>query len=384
MKNIPEQIVKLIFEKEYRELTADENNRLQLWLDESAGNKNAAKELSGLLRAYVKVNHYEHIDAEKAWKSVKARTLLRPKSRKNVLFRPATMAAAIIVPLFIIASLLYFMDSSRQFDNIKAGSPKAILELASGDKLMINSENQGAVLDAKGTEIGMNSENTLVCYPPSSGVKEDNTLIVPIGGEYRLVLSDGTKIAVNSGSKIRYPNVFNGSERVVELEGEAYFEVAKDADRPFIVKTRYSDVVVTGTKFNVCSYRDDNFQHITLEEGSVNIKRGEELSALTPGKQYFLDKITKKAQVTDVDTYLYTSWKEGVSRFQNMELDQLTAKMHRWYNIKFKFSNAEAKRLRFTGAFDRSSNLGEFVKIIESTTDVRFDWNDGEVLVSKK
>lgn len=232
-------------------------------------------------------------------------------------------------------------------------------------------------------KIGENKSNTLYCYPVHSSFKEKNTLLVPIAGEYRLVLSDGTRIYVNSGSKIRYPDVFGTDERVVELEGEAYFDVAKDPKHPFVVKTTQSEIKVTGTKFNISSYQDDSFEQVTLEEGRVEVSRKGEIFELIPGRQYFLDKKTEGISLSDVDPILYTSWKDGLFRFQNMDLLALSKKISRWYDIRFEFRDEKSKNLRFTGAFERRSSLNEFVKIIQSTTDVRFKLDGNTVFISQ-
>jgi transmembrane sensor len=385
MKTIPEQIVHLILAKRKRELTINEDYQLQDWLDSSSVNRDAANELSKLFEEFLRASQYQDIDIEDAWLKIKNRTSTDIELKRKVKFMSWKAIAAVLLPLFIIGSLAYyFQATSKTLANIKPGTSKAILELATGDCIELSSNNIGSITDDKGVVIGHNNSNTLVFLSSRIQTNENNTLLVPIGGEYKLVLSDGTQIAVNSGSKIRFPNVFAGNERIVELEGEAYFEVAKNVDKPFIVKTLYSEVKVTGTKFNVCSYRSDQFEHVTLEEGSVQVTTNGDVYSLLPGKQYALNCKTNATYVNDVETYLYTSWKDGMFRFQDLALESLTTKLHRWYNVEFKFKDQSCRSLRFTGAIDRRSNLGEFVKVIESTTNVRFELDNRTIVVGKK
>jgi hypothetical protein len=382
--NIPEQVAKIILVKEYRELSSQEKLVLDAWLQEDAYNEQKASGLSDVFHAFIKINRYESIDMETAWRKIRSKSHFEPvriKKRTSFWIR----VAAVLLPLVAIGSLLYLMnnETNRLFERIKAGSPKAILELANGGQIEFSDKNLGSVFNNQGLKIGENKSSTLYCYPIHSSLKEKNTLLVPIAGEYRLVLSDGTKIYANSGTKIRYPDVFAEKERVVELEGEAYFDVAKNLACPFIVKTTQSEIKVTGTKFNISSYPDDGFEQVTLEEGSVEVDRKGKVFELTPGRQYFLDKKSEETALIDVDPILYTSWKDGLFRFQNMDMFNLSKKISRWYDIRFDFKDERSKKLRFSGAFDRKSSLDEFVKIIESTTDVRFKLDGNTVFISQ-
>lgn len=381
---IPEHIAKIILVKEYRELSSQEKLLLESWLQEDLSNSHVFSELSDLFQAFVKINRYENIDMETAWRKIRSKSRFEPaQPPKRILFW--MRVAAVLLPLVVIGSLFYLInnESDRSFEKIKAGSPKAILELANGGQIEFSDKNLGSVFNNQGLKIGENKSSTLYCYPIHSSLKEKNTLLVPIAGEYRLVLADGTKIYANSGSKIRYPDVFAENERVVELEGEAYFDVAKNPARPFIVKTTQSEIKVTGTKFNITSYPDDGFEQVTLEEGSVQVKRKGEVFKLTPGRQYFLDKKSEEIVLADVDPILFTSWKDGLFRFQNMDMLNLSKKISRWYDIRFDFKDERSKKLRFSGAFDRKSSLDEFVKIMESTTDVRFKLDGNTVFISQ-
>ena len=141
---------------------------------------------------------------------------------------------------------------------------------------------------------------------------------VPEGGEYRVVLSDGTKVWINSGSELTFPMNFEKGERVVELKGEAYFDVTKSKEWPFIVRTCRSSVKVLGTSFNVCSYEEDALEQVTLEQGGVEVKHHDETYLLHPGEQFELDTTNEEVEVKPVNVKLYTSWIDGMFRFHNM------------------------------------------------------------------
>jgi len=384
MRNIPEEIVQLILLKEVRKLSVNEKNQLQNWLKESSDHELDAEELRLLFKRYTQAKNYEQIDAKVAWQNIQKRIhkskIMDQQSRKINLW---ISVAAAIVPLLLIVSLFYYFSGQSSFDDIKAGNARAVLELSNGEKIDLGTAYSGVIKNSNGEEIGANRGNTLVCKSEDFHKNEFNTLTVPIGAEYKVILSDGTKITVNSGSRIRYPYVFGESSRVVELDGEAYFEVAHNKSKPFFVKTSGATVKVTGTKFNVCNYRDDIFEHVTLEEGSVEVNKGDSVYKLIPGMQFYLDKQKLMVKTKTVDSELFTSWKNGMFRFQNMTLSQLTKQMHRWYNVQFVFKTPECKDLRFTGAFERNSNFAEFVKIIESTTQVQFSLRGKTIYISK-
>lgn len=372
--------------REQRELTAEESRQLQAWLDNSPSNKESEEELKKLYFSAVKAKQYKHIDVAGAWEKVKIRTSdKRPKRVARIWAHPAYRIAAVFLPVLLIASLFWLLRTDNgSFENIRAGSSKAILELADGYSIEISPDAPGVVLNDKGVRVGICRENTFRCLPVHSISGQMNTLIVPIGAEYRLILCDGTSITVNSGSKIRYPYAFSENERRIELEGEAYFDVAKDPAKPFIVKSRFSEVRVLGTHFNFSSYADDHFEHVTLEEGKVLVKRNGQEYSLTPGEQYYLEKNTAQASIGVVDTYLYTSWRNGQFRFQDLPLSELTTKISRWYDVNFVFEDVSARNLRFTGAFERTGNLKDFVDIIESTTKVHFELKGKTIIVSRK
>ena len=177
---------------------------------------------------------------------------------------------------------------------------------------------------------------------------------------------------------------FEKGERVVELKGEAYFDVTKSKEWPFIVRTCRSSVKVLGTSFNVCSYEEDALEQVTLEQGGVEVKHHDETYLLHPGEQFELDTTNEEVEVKPVNVKLYTSGIDGMFRFHNMPLDLLTVKLERWYNVHFVFSNEVCKNYRFTGAIRKDVDFNEFIRLIERTTNVKFVINQKNIIIEEK
>ena len=211
-----------------------------------------------------------------------------------------------------------------------------------------------------------------------------NTLIVPKGGEYSLELPDGTVVWVNSESSLRFPEKFTSNRREVFLEGEAYFEVKKDANRPFYVHTEVGKVRVLGTAFNVCAYSNDRFWQTTLVEGSVMINQEEKEVLLKPNEQYQIDVRTGKAGLREVLPELYTSWRDGKFYFKAYTFEELVEKLERWYDFKMFYMNEEIKTRRFSGVVNKYQPLEEMFKFLQMTSDVQFNVKGNVVTASLK
>ena len=215
---------------------------------------------------------------------------------------------------------------------------------------------------------------------------EYNTLKTPKGCEYSIILADGAKVRLNAASELRYPVSFSGSERKVFVEGEAYFEIAKNKNKPFIVHTNGYDVQVLGTSFNIMAYNDEQQITTTLVEGSVKIIASEDKKSIyiTPGQQAVLQENSAKIEIADVNTYQYTSWKDGLFVFESEPLGSITKKFSRWYNCEIQFTDSELKNTKFTGTLRRDTDLRELLNIISQTCQIDFNVNEKNVLIISK
>lgn len=217
-----------------------------------------------------------------------------------------------------------------------------------------------------------------------------NKVICPPGQIAELVLSDGTHVWLNSGSNIQYPSVFNSEQRDIELSGEAFFDVSKDAEKPFVVGANGIKVKVLGTSFNVNAYSENDFVETTLVEGKVQLlnSTGNKVLDLKPGQQAKYNLSQKRVFLSEVDTRFYSSWKEGRISFYNEELEAIMVKLEKWYNVKFTFKSKEIKKYRFTGTVLKHKPLYQVLEIIKISSSVDFEIiqnmeKQNEIILSK-
>lgn len=211
-----------------------------------------------------------------------------------------------------------------------------------------------------------------------------NTIIVPYGERSQISLYDGTKVWLNSGTKLRYPVVFSRNTREVFIEGEAYFDVAKDTKHPFEVSAGQLKVLVLGTRFNICAYPEENEFSATLDEGSVNAVNTTNGKAikLNPGEQVVLNLETNGLKKLSVQTELYTSWKENLLKFEDAPFSDVIKKMERWYDVKIVVDPEINTKERYTMTI-KTESLREMLQLVARTTKMNYDINESTVLLKK-
>ncbi len=197
---------------------------------------------------------------------------------------------------------------------------------------------------------------------------------VPFGSRSEVNLPDGTVVMLNSGSELKYPGIFTDENRKVSLSGEAFFKVKSDKKNPFIVEISHLNVEVTGTQFNICSYADDDFSKISLLEGRVGIRLGEnnEIVDINPGQQFYLDKEQKKYEITESDVTLESSWKDGEFRFKEIAFPELIKRLERWYNIDLTFSIAELGKMSYSGNFKNQETIWQVLDALKLTSPIDY------------
>lgn len=323
-------------------------------------------------------------DVDNAWRKI------QPKRGRKWMLSVCKYAAMFVlgVSLVYVATRPEPEEKIVRAEVIKPGRLQAELRLGTGVRLALN-EHQGVYSSENaGVEIVNDTVTGKVSYHVNETGMEDslvfNTLIVPKGGEYSLELPDGTVVWVNSESALRFPEKFTSNRREVFLEGEAYFEVKKDANRPFYVYTEVGKVRVLGTAFNVCAYSNDRFWQTTLVEGSVMINQEEKEVLLKPNEQYQIDVRTGKAGLREVLPELYTSWRDGKFYFKAYTFEELVEKLERWYDFKMFYMNEEIKTRRFSGVVNKYQPLEEMFKFLQMTSDVQFNVKGNVVTASLK
>ena len=248
------------------------------------------------------------------------------KEKRRKIFKIRLRYAAAASIIMIMSTALYFQnlkkkdlilvktESPRFKNDISPGDNRAILTLDDGSRINLDDAKNGVLASESNTNILKKGAGQLEYSNDGQAVEivKYNTLSTPMGGQYQLALPDGSKVWLNSGSSIRFPTAFIEKERVVELKGEAYFEIAKNKNQPFIVHTANSmDIKVLGTQFNVMAYDDEKNIKTTLLEGSVQILKESGTALLEPGQAATLNKDTGKIKVADADTEEAVAWKNG-------------------------------------------------------------------------
>lgn len=285
-------------------------------------------------------------------------------------------AAAVLLIAFTLTFLFINSTNKEQFSGLKAknnvdslivpGSNQAVLTLANGTNIKLNSKDNGTLSNEEGVIITKNEDGLLTYKVTDKALASINTITTPKGGQYQLILSDGTKVWLNADTRITFPTKFDGAERSVNVIGEAYFEVAKNKFKPFKVHTQNQTIEVLGTHFNVNSYSEDEIAKTTLLEGSVKVSllRGEAGKVLKPGQAVQLSKSSNNLSVIVVDTETAVAWKNGYFRFENTDMRSLMSQVARWYNVDVEYKGELTKDL-FSGKLKRSDNIQEILRILE-------------------
>ncbi len=265
-------------------------------------------------------------------------------------------------------------ESQARTVKIKPGSNKAILTLANGGQIVLDQIRPGKMVDQDGVRVLKTKEGQVVfTVIANTGIKPQlSTISTPKGGQYEVVLPDGTKIWLNSASSIQFPTAFTGKERMVSLQGEAYFEVAKNKDMPFKVKTDFQEIEVLGTHFNVMAYDNESSIKTTLLEGSVRISSEEGRALLKPGQQAELNKSNSHLSVQQVATKAAVAWKDGVFMFAHEDMRSILNKLSRWYDVEVIYKNTSTDH-RYSGNISRFEHVTEVLRTMEMTGTVHFE-----------
>ena len=360
---------------------------VKAWLEESEGNKEYFRE-------------FQRVYLEFQWgvyaREVKSDfNLLRKKLRRRSSLQVWYGVAAAVVILLSVGGILLWNSGEIEEKpvqvakkvTIQPGKSQAILVLSSGEEVAMG--NVSRQLEEKdGTSVVV-SETGRISYQSAEGkggttkdtARVMNRLVIPRGGEFNLTLSDGTRVWLNAETELRYPVQFNGKERVVYLKGEAYFEVSKNKEKPFLVQVDDMSVKVYGTAFNVNTY---NKIETVLVTGSVSMNQGGKEVLLKPNQKGVFDQVSGKITVEDVDVLAYVSWKNGDFIFRNESLNSIMDKLSRWYGLEVLYQDAGLQDVRLSGNLKRYKDVRELFVSFEKISDARFKVQGNKVIVSSK
>lgn len=356
------------------ELQEHEKEKVTEWLQEDAGHSKLLKEIEDQTNLESRKKMIGRIDLGKEWGRFQNRILLLRKKRQAIL----KYAAVALLPVLIISyALIRNFLQGDSVPEITPGIRKAQLILSNGERIDLSAQSQQIHTREQGVRVESNNQSLIyipeVAHTDKKTTLEYNQLLTGLGEEYQLVLSDGTKVWLNAETKLKYPVQFASGVHEVELDGEAYFEVVKNPDIPFVVKTPQMDIKVMGTSFNVTAYQEDETVKTTLVEGKVMVFTGDKRSyakILKPNDQAIYDKSSKQLTVREVDAAMYGSWTRGYFAFEEESLEEIMNTLSRWYKIEVVFKDKEAGEGRFSGKLPRFENCVVLLEMIEKTTNV--------------
>ena len=341
-------------------------------------------------------------DLDQVWARLEAP---EPVVRRTKLWPGLAVAAAVML-IGGLGLFFYQQRSSAEKEQhelaaaIHPGKNDAVLTLSNGQKVVLNEAGTGEIARQSGISITKAADGTIVYNSNIShemrkahtGALQYNTIATPRGGKYQLNLPDGTKVWLNAASELKYPVIFAVNERSVELKGEAYFEVSKNKNSPFYVKTASQDLEVLGTHFNVNAFADERETKTTLLEGSVkivplNLNRSSNIPAdiiLKPGQQVALYKDELNVLKADISEVM--SWKNGMFQFNDTELSSIMRQVSRWYDVDVVYEG-KIPEIRFSGEVSRNVNAATFLDMFKYL-DIKFNiespgGNRRRIVVSK-
>jgi ferric-dicitrate binding protein FerR (iron transport regulator) len=366
------------------ECTEEEKRELACWMEASDEHRRESEVIGSIIRDSPRLRGRERLDKDQAWQRVRRRT-----KKTSFLMRLARYAASICLPFLIVVIYLLARPGApgpESHENlpVEPGTTRATLYLSDGQSVDLRDSREAPIVDSRAArEIAFDEATNTLNYHDTTRVAGGNPathkIIVPRGGEYPLTLPDGTRVWLNAETEITFPLAFGPGSREIRLRGEAFFEVKKERDRPFIVHVREARVEVTGTSFNLACYPDDAVI-TTLESGSVSFITGHHARRLTEGEQATYNPRTGAIAVEKVDVKYHSSWRHGRFHFYDTPLREIAEKLGRWYDVRFEFADSSLEELRFSGAALRAKPIEFMLELLEHTRSLRFTTLPGRVI----
>ena len=370
--------------------TEDEHRLLNEWLACSEANRRQFEQVGELYRSFETVGKQDdsEYDVEQAWMRVRNQTV---EKKKKFNLKGWLPYAALVAILFSVG--LYFMNRSAEQDwtvevDVLKNINQPTLLLDNGERIPLKQDSfsiQQGNMVIRNNLVGQLSYESDREQPSDEEKLSWNHLVIPKGNAYELELADGTHVWLNAESELSYPTRFAGEMREVRLKGEAFFDVAKNPDCPFVVRTDEVAVQVLGTSFNVSAYQSEQMARVTLVGGSVAVKsNGGEEFRIVPSEQFCYNKESRKSGIRVVDTDLYTSWVKGEYIFKDAALEEIFNKLLHWYDFTVRYQNEQLKDKRFSLVIDRKISLEQLLELISFTSDVKLERSQGNIIYVKQ
>jgi transmembrane sensor len=365
------------------ELTPEDHAALQAWVDSDVRNRALLESLENEAQLENDLDFLSSVDKTAAWQNISGKIGDRePERRLWPVFEKWKYAAAILL-FGLLSYAIFEMAYNGKRSEIAVAKPtevkndalpggdKATLTLADGTVVALEDINDGTVREENGIRVSKVAGQLVYEIVKSAETAPNayNTIHTPVGGQYHIVLEDGSKVWLNSESSLRFPTVFSGEQRGVELTGEGYFEIARNTKMPFIVNSGKTRVEVLGTHFNVMAYANEAFSKTTLLEGSVKVSNGINSKIMIPGQQAV---VGGQVQIQTTDTDEAVAWKNGYFQFENEDLKTIVRQLKRWYDIDIE-NEEQIPDKHFTAIISRNTPLSKVLKMLEMSGELDFD-----------
>ncbi|MBK5261442.1 MAG: FecR family protein [Peptostreptococcaceae bacterium] len=353
-----------------------------------------AKKIVSTLR--YNTNDLQEDDVYEIYKNIEIFHTLHHRSKRTIRFRKIMQYAALFVLVLSIGAaipFIYFSQSSDRFTEIpvsSSGLNEAKLILSGGEEILLKEKQADLQFNAAGNQIKIDHDS-IINYNRKTDPNAMAQVVIPYGKRSSILLSDGTKIWLNAGSKLIFPQKFSGKNRKVFLKGEAYFDVFKNKDIPFIVSTEKMNVTVHGTEFNMRDYDSDDELEVVLVEGAVSLKEngvmnllGKEIK-LSPNQKAVYSKADNKTRIeSNIDVAYYISWKEGLLEFNRESILNVFKRLSRFYNVRFVTESSVELNGKISGKLDLKESLEDVMKVVSDAAPITFRIDQDKVFVNSK
>lgn len=382
MKHVPGYIQALIQKSLDGSITHDEKAVLDEWFYTFSPEEAAllSEEMENDISERVKNRLNDYIAYERIVARYKKQSVL--------------LKAAVVACIISLSALLFYFGSKEEkslsrvaeaevVKDIAPGGTRAILTLGDGSTIVLDSSTNGE-LGVQGNTKVIKTDNGRLSYQKGKSTKDSNvilynTIATPRGGQYQVVLADGSAVWLNASSSLKFPTEFRDSLREVEITGEAYFEITHDVSKPFRVKVKDMYVNVLGTSFDVMAYDDETVVNTTLLKGSLKVSNAENSKLIKPGQQVQLNSKGNFQLVPDADIEGTVAWKNGKFSFSRADIKAIMRQIERWYDVDVVFERNS--NLHFTGELSRFVNVSELLRKLELTNEVHFRIEKGRITV---
>lgn len=290
-------------------------------------------------------------------------------------------AAASLLAALIICWVLFKPAKTPAYSTIQPGGNKAILTLANGQEIALD-QAQNGILGQQGAARIIKVDSGLLSYHTAgtTGEVQYNTISTPRGGQFQVILPDGSRVWLNAASSLRFPTTFTNGERTVTLTGEAYFEVASQAEKPFTVAVNKIKVAVLGTSFNIMAYAEEKKISTTLLTGAVKVSTPEQQVIITPGQEAVLTDGNTQFVTNNANISTAIAWKNGKFLFDETDIYSIMRQVARWYDVDIRYEG-DLTGITLSGGISRQQYISQLLEILQSTGNVKFELKDKQITV---